>query len=41
MTPSWEAGQEALRRLAQEGPEPDIARLSDRDETRVSMAMIP
>jgi alkyldihydroxyacetonephosphate synthase len=39
MAPSWEAGQEALRRIAQEGPHPDIARLSDPDETRVSMAM--
>jgi len=39
MAPSWEAGQAALRRIAQEGPHPDIARLSDEDETRVSMAM--
>ena len=39
MAPSWEAGQEALRRIAQDGPHPDIARLSDQDETRVSMAM--
>ena len=39
MAPSWAAGQEALRHLAQDGPEPDIARLSDPDETRVSMAM--
>ena len=39
MAPSWEAGQEALRRIAQDGPHPDIARLSDADETRVSMAM--
>jgi alkyldihydroxyacetonephosphate synthase len=39
MAPSWEAGQRALRRIAQEGPHPDIARLSDADETRVSMAM--
>src|SRR4051812_34489616 len=39
MVPSWEAGQEALRRIAQDGPRPDIARLSDVDETRVSMAM--
>jgi alkyldihydroxyacetonephosphate synthase len=39
MAPSWEAGQQALRRIAQEGPHPDIARLSDADETRVSMAM--
>jgi alkyldihydroxyacetonephosphate synthase len=39
MVPSWEAGREALRRIAQHGPHPDIARLSDEDETRVSMAM--
>ena len=39
MAPSWEAGQQALRRIAQDGPHPDIARLSDVDETRVSMAM--
>jgi alkyldihydroxyacetonephosphate synthase len=39
MAPSWEAGREALRRIAQDGPHPDIARLSDPDETRVSMAM--
>jgi alkyldihydroxyacetonephosphate synthase len=39
MAPSWEAGQEALRHMAQDGPHPDIARLSDPDETRVSMAM--
>jgi alkyldihydroxyacetonephosphate synthase len=39
MAPSWEAGQQALRRIAQNGPHPDIARLSDPDETRVSMAM--
>src|SRR3954454_4288508 len=39
VAPSWEAGQQALRRIAQDGPHPDIARLSDPDETRVSMAM--
>ncbi|MDQ1706659.1 MAG: alkyldihydroxyacetonephosphate synthase [Frankiaceae bacterium] len=39
MVPSWEDGQAVLRRLAQDGPHPDIARLSDRDETRVSLAM--
>jgi alkyldihydroxyacetonephosphate synthase len=39
MVPSWEAGQAAFRTLAQEGPHPDIARLSDRTETRVSLAM--
>lgn len=39
MAPSWEKGTDALRRLAQEGPHPDIARLSDPDETRVNLAM--
>lgn len=39
MVPTWEAGREAFRALAQHGPHPDIARLSDEDETRVSMAM--
>ena len=39
MAPSWDAGREILRRLAQDGPHPDIARLSDPDETRMSMAL--
>src|SRR3954469_11738839 len=39
MAPSWDAGREALRRIAQDGPHPDIARLSDPDETRISMAL--
>src|SRR3954464_2701202 len=39
MGPSWEARRVALRPIAQEGPHPDIARLSGQDETRVSMAM--
>lgn len=39
MAPSWEAGLTALRRLAQEGPHPDIVRLSDHNETQVSMTM--
>jgi alkyldihydroxyacetonephosphate synthase len=39
MLPSWPAGLGLMRRLAQEGPHPDIARLSDPDETRVSLAM--
>jgi alkyldihydroxyacetonephosphate synthase len=39
MVPSWDAGREAFRTLAQEGPQPDIARLSDPTETRVSLAM--
>jgi alkyldihydroxyacetonephosphate synthase len=39
MAPSWDAGREALRRIAQSGPHPDIARLSDPDETRLWMAL--
>ena len=39
MLPSWAAGQAAFRSLAQDGPLPDVARLSDEDETRVSLAM--
>ncbi len=37
--PSFDAGLEAMRRLAQGGITPDVARLSDREETRVGMAM--
>ncbi len=36
---SFEAGIEIARSLAQGGAEPDVFRLSDRDETRVSLAM--
>ncbi|MBV9292090.1 MAG: FAD-binding oxidoreductase [Frankiales bacterium] len=39
MLPSWEAGRDAFRRLAQDGPLPDVARLSDADETRVNLVM--
>jgi alkyldihydroxyacetonephosphate synthase len=39
MLPSWAAGLDAFRAIAQHGPRPDIARLSDLDETRVSLAM--
>lgn len=39
MAPSWEAGLAALRRIAQEGPHPDVIRLSDLNETIVSMTM--
>jgi alkyldihydroxyacetonephosphate synthase len=39
MMPSWMAGQAAFRALAQDGPLPDVARLSDENETRVSLAM--
>jgi alkyldihydroxyacetonephosphate synthase len=37
--PTWDAGLEVLRRIAQDGPRPDIIRLSDPDETRVSLAL--
>src|SRR3954452_14649046 len=39
VVPSWEAGLSVLRGLIQDGPHPDIARLSDHDETEVSMLM--
>jgi alkyldihydroxyacetonephosphate synthase len=39
MAPSWNAGLEALRRLAQDGPHPDVIRLSDPNETEISMTM--
>src|SRR4051812_6603951 len=39
MAPSWDAGRDIMRRIAQDGPRPDIARLSDEDETRMSMAL--
>ena len=39
MAPSWDAGLTALRSFAQVGPAPTIARLSDHDETRISLAM--
>jgi alkyldihydroxyacetonephosphate synthase len=37
--PSFDAGLEAMRRLAQGGIAPDVVRLSDREESRVGMAM--
>lgn len=37
MAPSFAAGAEALRELAQSGAAPDVARLSDADETRFSL----
>jgi alkyldihydroxyacetonephosphate synthase len=37
--PTWDTGLELLRRIAQDGPRPDIIRLSDPDETRVSLAL--
>src|SRR3954454_6912497 len=39
MLPDWSAGQDAFRRMAQDGPHPDVARLSDETETMVSLAM--
>jgi alkyldihydroxyacetonephosphate synthase len=36
---SWDDGVALMRRIAQEGPKPDIVRLSDPAETRVSLAM--
>ncbi|HVX70303.1 MAG TPA: FAD-binding oxidoreductase [Mycobacteriales bacterium] len=39
VAPSWEVGTRVMRRLAQDGPKPDVLRLSDEDETRFSLAM--
>jgi alkyldihydroxyacetonephosphate synthase len=39
MARSWEDGVRIMRRIAQEGPKPDVVRLSDPSETRVSLAM--
>jgi alkyldihydroxyacetonephosphate synthase len=39
MVPTWDAGLDLLRRIAQDGPRPDIIRLSDSDETQVSLAL--
>jgi alkyldihydroxyacetonephosphate synthase len=36
---SWDDGVRIMRRLAQEGPKPDIVRLSDPSETTVSLAL--
>jgi alkyldihydroxyacetonephosphate synthase len=36
---SFAEGAEALRRLAQEGAAPDVARLSDEEETRLNLAL--
>ncbi|MDP1850783.1 MAG: FAD-binding oxidoreductase, partial [Solirubrobacteraceae bacterium] len=37
--PGFEAGTEALRELEQAGASPDVARLSDEEETRISLAL--
>jgi alkyldihydroxyacetonephosphate synthase len=37
--PAFAAGADALRRLVQDGLAPDIARLSDEEETRISLAL--
>jgi alkyldihydroxyacetonephosphate synthase len=36
---SWEDGARILRTLGQDGPKPDVLRLSDPDETRISLAL--
>ena len=36
---TWEAGLRIIRGLAQVGPKPDVLRLSDPDETQVSLAL--
>jgi alkyldihydroxyacetonephosphate synthase len=36
---TWDDGVGIMRRLAQEGPRPDIVRLSDPEETQVSLAL--
>ncbi|HWB68271.1 MAG TPA: FAD-binding oxidoreductase [Mycobacteriales bacterium] len=39
MARSWQDGVELMRRIAQDGPKPDVARLSDPDETAISLAL--
>jgi alkyldihydroxyacetonephosphate synthase len=39
VAPDFEAGAEIIRTLAQGGVVPDVVRLSDREETRVSLAL--
>src|SRR4051812_48312947 len=39
MAPSWDRGLEALRTLAQRRDHPDVTRLSDPDETQISLAL--
>ena len=38
LVPDFESGCEAFRELMQSGVAPDVARLSDADETRFSLA---
>jgi alkyldihydroxyacetonephosphate synthase len=39
MVPTWAAGLDVFRRLAQDGPRPDVARLSDEEETQVGLTL--
>jgi alkyldihydroxyacetonephosphate synthase len=39
IAPSWVAGREIVRALAQNGEQPDVLRLSDEEETRVSLQL--
>jgi alkyldihydroxyacetonephosphate synthase len=39
MVPSWDDGLEVLRRLGQRRDHPDITRLSDPDETQISLSL--
>jgi alkyldihydroxyacetonephosphate synthase len=39
MAKGWDDGVALLRQLAQDGPKPDVLRLSDPDETRISLAL--
>ncbi len=39
MVPSWSNGLEVFRRLALDGPRPDVARLSDEEETAVGLSL--
>src|SRR3954468_11403043 len=39
MMPSWDRGLDALRELAQRRDHPDITRLSDPDETQISLSL--
>src|SRR3954471_22457958 len=39
MVPSWDRGLDALRALAQRRDHPDITRLSDPDETQISLSL--